>query len=142
MIPAPSQGLADLAMKLATAVAPETASRFAMANTGMISALLGALAGEMEAGVAHRMADIEEMKALLTAAPEGAGDDPQARAAFVAKQPDSLSLSDVNALHAEGLTLLVELHAWAEQADATLNTRIWEFLLNHTERHRIELPGL
>ena len=52
-----------------------------------------------------------------------------------------MHLSDINALHDEGMRLLIELHAWAETADEGLNLRIWEFLSEHTERHKFELLG-
>jgi hypothetical protein len=143
VIPRLSQGLADLAGKLATAIAPETGSRFAMANTGMISMLLMALAQDAERAIANRMADIDDMKALFDAATAG-DDDPEparARTEFCARQPASLRVSDVDALHADGLRLLIDLHAWAEVHDADLDRRIWDFLLRHTERHRLDLAG-
>lgn len=142
MIPRLSQGLADLAGKLASGIAPETTSRFAMANTGMIAMLLGALAQEAERAVASRMTDISEMKDLFGALDADAADPAQAQARreFLARQPASLTLGDVETLHAEGLELLISLHAWAEDADADLNRRIWDFLLRHTERHRLD-PG-
>jgi hypothetical protein len=143
VIPRLSQGLADLAGKLATAIAPETSSRFAMASTGMISMLLMALAQDTERAVASRMTDIEELKALFDAAAADPHDLQQAEActAFRARQPASLRVSDVDALHAEGLRLLIDLHAWAEQHDGPLDQRIWDFLRRHTERHRLDLTG-
>ena len=54
----------------------------------------------------------------------------------------SLKLSDVEALHGEGLRLLIALHAWAEESDEALNARIWDFLVRHTERHRLDLSGV
>jgi GAF domain-containing protein len=143
MIPRLSQGLADLAGKLATAIAPETTSRFAMANTGMISMLLMALAQDAERAVDSRIIDIDEMKDLFAAAGDEAGslEERRARAGFCARQPASLRLGDVDALHADGLTLLIGLHAWAEQHDDDLDHRIWDFLLNHTERHRLDVTG-
>lgn len=142
MIPRLSQGLADLAGKLATAIAPDTASSYAMANSGMIAMLLAALSVESERAVATRMADVEELKALFEASgrdadPPGQGD----RAAFLAREPASLRLSDVDRLHAEGLRLLIDLHAWAEVHDPALDRQIWDFLAAHTERHRLDAPG-
>lgn len=138
------QGIADLAFKLATGIAPETSSRFAMANTGMIAMLLTAASREAERGVASRMTDIEEMKALFESVDAARSDPVQtsARADFCRRQPMSLKLSDVEALHREGLRLLIALHAWAEESDEALNLRIWDLLVRHTERHRIELPNL
>ena len=141
MIPAPAQSLADLAGKLATAIAPETTSRFAMANTGMISMLLMALAQDAERAVASRMDDIEEMKSLFAAAEQTAAevDGAAARQAFQQRQPATLRLTDIEVVHAEGLTLLIALHGWAEEADPALNRQIWDFLLRHSERHKLEL---
>ncbi len=142
MIPRPPQGLADLAVKLATAVAPETCSRYAEASTGMISMLLLALAQDMERAVAVRMEDVDELKALFADVPAEAGGDHAARTAFLDARPASLRLADVEALHAEGLTLLIDLHGWAEGSHPGLDERIWAFLVRHSERHRLDLPAL
>jgi hypothetical protein len=141
VIPRLSQGLAMLAGKLATAIAPETNSRFAMANTGMISMLLMALSQDAERAVASRMIDIDEMKALFDAPGARTAEGADARAEFRAREPASLRVSDVDALHAEGLQLLIELHAWAEVHDEAANGRIWDFLLRHTERHRLDVTA-
>ncbi len=141
MIPRLSEGLADLAGKLASAIAPETSSRYAMANTGMIAMLLSALAVESERAVASRMTDVADLKTLFAGCDRQAhpaGRD--ARAAFLDCSPASLRLSDVDAVHAEGLRLLIDLHAWAEDHDPALDKRIWDFLLAHTERHRLDPP--
>ena len=144
MISRQSRGLADLAAKLATDVAPQASTRYAMANASMIATLLTALAEDMERGVANRMTDIEEMKSLFRSVEPGPADAVQAeaRAAFCARQPMSLKQSDVEALHREGMRLLIALHAWAEEWDEALNLRIWDFLVRHTERHRLDLPNL
>jgi hypothetical protein len=136
-----SQGLADLGAKLASGIAPDTSTRFAMANTGMIAMLLTTLSQDVERAVANRMTDIEEMKALFGSLELGAADPVQAaaRAAFCAREPMSLKLTDVEALHGEGMRLLIALHAWAEESDDALNLRIWDFLVRHTERHRLDL---
>lgn len=139
MIPRPAEGLTDLAGKLATAVAPETSSRFAMANAGMISMLMMALAEQAESGVARRMEDIDDMKTLFRNAPDAPEND--GRTAFLDRQPVTLRTSDVDTVHAEGMQQLIELHAWAEDHDPALNERIWAFLKRHTERHKIDLPG-
>lgn len=144
MITRLSQGLGDLAGKLATAIAPETTSAYAMANAGMIAMLLTALSQDAERAVASRMTDIEEMKSLFRTVEPGPADPVQAaaRAAFCAREPMSLKLSDVEALHREGMRLLIGLHAWAEESDEALNLRIWDFLVRHTERHRLDLPAV
>lgn len=144
MITRQSQGLADLAAKLATDIAPQTANRYAMANAGMIAMLMGALSQDMERGVANRMTDIEEIKSLFQSLDPHPADPVQAeaRAAFCARQPMSLKLADVEALHREGMRLLIGLHAWAEESDPALNLAIWDFLVRHTERHRLDLAGV
>ncbi len=140
MITRMPRGLADLAGKLAMSIAPETSSRYAMANTGMIAMLLTALSQEAERAVDVRMIDIQEIKSIFASVEPGPTEPVQAaaRAAFCARQPTSLKLSDVEALHREGMRLLIALHAWAEEADEDLNLSIWDFLVRHTERHRLD----
>jgi len=139
MIPRPSRALADLAGKLVNDIAPETSSTFAAANSGMIAMLLGALAQDAERAAANRVADIDEMQRLFTRL--GPDSDPQRaaeRTRYVERQPASLRLSDLDALHADGMQLLIALHAWAEAHDPDLDRGIWGLLLNHTERNRLD----
>jgi hypothetical protein len=139
VIPRLSQGLADLAAKLARDIAPEAGSRYAMASTGMVSMLLGVLAQDAERAVDARMTDIDEIKSLLRSASGNALPARQPAAiAFLERTPRSLRLADVDAVHAEGLELLIALHDWAEHHDADLDSRIWDFLVRHTERHRLD----
>ncbi|MEZ5559637.1 MAG: hypothetical protein R3E86_13970 [Pseudomonadales bacterium] len=144
MIPHPGKALADLAVKLASSIAPETNSSFAMANTGLISMLMLALSQDSERAVANRMTDLSALHALFAEAAARYPDAPQtgARLSFCKRSPASLLLSDVDAVHADGFSLLIDLHAWAEQHAAELNAQIWDFLLAHTERNRYELPGV
>lgn len=143
MIPRASRSLADLAMKLATDIAPSVDNAYGMANAGLMSMLLLALAQEQERAAAQRVADIDDMKTLFRHAegvhPEapGAGQ----RAAFCEREPKSLWLTDLDRFHAEGLEALIALHAWAENADPALDRAIWDFLVRHTERHKFELPN-
>ncbi len=139
MITTPGKALGDLAMKLAMSVAPETSSAYVMANAGMIAVLLQAIGQDSERAVANRLQDIAEIKVLFTLfTTEDEAPNPGAREAFLARTPPSMHLSDVTTVHAEGLNLLIELHAWAEANDAELNQSIWTFLLNHTERDKFE----
>lgn len=137
MIPNPGRALADLAIKLAISVVPEISSGYAAANAGMTSMLMLALAQDSERAVANRMSDIEELRALFadTAGYGGQSD----LTAYNRKQPASLLLKDVDALLAEGMALLIDLHAWAEETDDSLNRRIWQFLLHHTERNKFDI---
>ena len=140
MIPQPSRALADLAGKLMNDIAPETASTYAAANTGLIAMLLGALAQDMERAVASRMDDIDEIQRLFTTL--GRDCDPanaEERRRYVGRQPASLRLSDVDALHRDGMALLIPVHAWAEDHDSDLDRTIWRLLHRHTERNRLDL---
>ncbi|MBX3705856.1 MAG: hypothetical protein KF911_04405 [Pseudomonadales bacterium] len=143
MIPQPARALADLAVKLAQSIAPEAGSAYAMANTGLISMLLLAMAQDQDRAVANRVADIEDLKALFAAAAAAHPDAPQAgrRAAFQTGPLPGLRLSELDPWHAEGLAALIELHAWADANDPALSLRIWDFLVSHTERNRFDLPG-
>ena len=140
MITTPGKALGDLAMKLAMSVAPETSSAYVMANAGMIAVLLQAIGQDSERAVANRLQDIAEIKVLFTLITdmEDEAPNPGAREAFLERVPPSMHLSDVTMVHAEGLNLLIELHAWAEANNAELNQSIWTFLLNHTERDKFE----
>ena len=137
MIPRSHQAINDLAGRLGTRVIPELSDPFSQADTGLISLLLSLLGEELENGVARRMADGESLKTLFAeATPEAPG--AQARAAFVASQPGSLTLTGVSEWLDQGLALLIDLHAWAEEADDALNGRIWSCLVEHTERHKFD----
>ena len=111
MIPAPDKALTDLAVKLATSLMPEIGSAYGAANAGMLSMLLMALAQDYDRAVANRYADIEQLRGLFSAA----NNPPMAKRLneFSSSQPISMALSDVSAWHGAGMTLLIELHAWA-----------------------------
>ncbi len=137
MIPHARQALNDLAGRLGARVIPELTDPYSQADTGLISLLLSLLAEELENGVASRMADGEALKALFAQAPPEAP-GPSERAAFIDSQPDTLTLTGVTGWLDQGLALLIELHAWAEDADDDLNARIWSFLAEHTDRHKFD----
>jgi hypothetical protein len=138
MIPRARQALNDLAGRLGTRVIPELADPFAQADTGLISLLMSLLGEELEKGVANRIADGDALKALFAASPETAPSADQ-RAAFCASEPVDLTLTAVTAWLDQGLELLIELHAWAEEHDDKLDRRIWTFLVEHTERHKFDI---
>ncbi len=134
MIPEPGKALADLAGKLALGVLPEVGSTYGMANAGLISLLMSALAEDFERAVANRFADVAELRDLFARASAAPGS--AERADFATSEPASLALADVSAWHGEAMQLLIELHRWAEQADAAVDREIWQFLYRHTERNR------
>lgn len=123
------ESLGFLAGTLALKLAPESASDYSAAQLGMISGLLLALAQESERAVATRLADIDEVRELL---PEDG----------LPAEPVSMHLQDVNKLHAEALSQLIELHAWAEEHNSQLNDAIWAFLRRSAERHAYNVPGV
>ena len=123
-------------MKLAVEISPRVDTAFDASNVAMMSMLLGAVAKEAASGIANRMADAEDIVTLFTLADQAPG--AASRAAFQASEPPSLLLQDVTSWLDEGLGLLIDLHAWAEQEDKALNLEIWNFLARHAERHRIE----
>ncbi len=134
MIPEPGKALAELAGKLALSVLPEVGSTYGMANAGLISLLMGALAEDFERAIANRFADIAELQDLFAEARSAPG--AAERANFSASEPASLALRDVCAWHDTGMELLIELHRWAEQSDAAVDREIWQFLYRHTERNQ------
>jgi len=133
VIPEPGRALTDLAMRLLFNVAPQAANTFAAADAGLVGQLIMTLGQEFERAVSTRMQDIDEMKALLGDAP-GTVD----RRAFLAQQPASLHLRDVNVVHDAGMRLISAWHAEVEITDDQANRRIWTFLRNHSERHRFD----
>ena len=138
MIPRARQALNDLAGRLGSRVIPELSDPYAQADTGLISLLLSLLGEELENGVANRLADGAALKTLFADSPESAPGAEQ-RADFCASEPSALTLTAVTDWLDQGLERLIELHAWAEEADEDLNRRIWAFLAEHTERHKFDI---
>ena len=137
MIPRAREALNDLAGRLGSRVIPELGDPFTQADTGLISLLMSLLGEELEKGVANRIEDGEVLKTLFGNAPaEAPGADD--RAAFCAGEPSNLTLTGVTEWLDQGLKLLIELHAWAEEEDEALDQRIWDFLADHTERHKFD----
>ena len=137
MIPRAHQALNDLIGRIGMRVMPELTNPYTLADTGLISLLMTMLGVELESGVARRMADAEDLKALFERAQAAPG--AEARAAFIASRPASLTLTDTTAWADQGLKLLIDLHTWAEEADQALNAEIWQFLSVHTDRHKFDL---
>lgn len=140
MIPRPGDALNAIAMRLLTHIAPEAGSQFAQADAALLNGLLQTLSQDYERAVANRLLDIDELRELF----EGCDKAPGAaeRAAFSTETPASYLLADVTALHATGFELLIELHAWAEEHDRTVDRAVWALLRRHSERNRFEMPGL
>ena len=138
MIPEPSQTLADLAQRIATHILPELSSEFAQADAGMILSMLLTLSQDYERAIDARMQDISEMRDLFATLPEQYPDTRRCQD-YIDQAPSSLHLPDVNALHGEGLRLLIDVHAWAERHDDSTNAAVWALLRRHSERHKFDL---
>ena len=147
MIPYPGKTIADLALRIATDIAPATNSNFAQADSGLITGLLLAVAQDYERAVFNPMADIDEIRVLCQQIIELPEADREkftampACEAFVDAQPRSLMLADVTALHAQALNLLIDIHTWAEEHHDNLNLEVWRLLRRHSERHKFDIPG-
>jgi len=142
VIPRPQQALSDLAMKLAMSVAPETQSAYAASNAGMIAMLMQCLAQDFDRAAAVRTQDLDELVALFESLRD-VPPEPLANriATFLRGSAESLRIEHLNARHAQGMELLIELHAWAEDVDAgELDQEIWNFLIRHADRHAYQLP--
>jgi hypothetical protein len=142
VIPRPQQALGDLATKLAMSVAPDTRSAYGASNAGMIAMLMQCLAQEFGRAAAVRTQDIDELVALFESLRDVPPEDLAHRiAAFLRGSAESLRIEHLNARHAAGMELLIELHAWAEQVGADeLDQEIWNFLIRHADRHAYQLP--
>jgi len=142
VIPRPQQALSDLAMKLAAGVAPDTNSAYAASNAGMIAMLMQCLAQEFGRAAAVRTQDIDELTALFESLRDVPPEALVARInAYLRGSAESLRLEHLNARHAQGMELLIELHAWAEESGADeLDQEIWSFLIRHADRHAYQLP--
>lgn len=136
MIPNPGKALGDIAGRIGAAIAPQIENPYGATDAGLISLLLTMLAGEAESGVHRRLQDAAELKALFATATEAP--NAEARTAFAASEPPSFEHGPVSAWLDEGLTLLIELHAWAEVEDPGLDQQIWSFLYRHIERYKFD----
>jgi len=142
VIPRPQRALSDLAMKLAMSVAPETQSAYAASNVGMIAMLMQCLAQDFDRAAAVRTQDLDELVALFESLRDVPPEPLASRiATFLRGSAESLRIEHLNARHAQGMELLIELHAWAEEVDADeLDQEIWNFLIRHADRHAYQLP--
>ena len=86
--------------------------------------------------------DIAEIKHICRSALSIGYPDNQARLeAFLDMEPATFRFSDVDAVHANAFSLLIDLHSWAELNAQSLNNDIWHFLRQHSERNKFEVAG-
>ncbi len=147
MIPYPGQTLRDLALRIATDIAPATQTPFAAADSGLLTGLLLAMAQDYERAIYNPMADIDDVRQLcrqMLALEDEARPDFDALAEcaqLLEAEPASLMLEDVTALHAQALNLLIVIHSWAEVHHATIDLAAWQVLRRYSERHKFDIPG-
>ena len=159
MIPYADKALGLLAGHLLGTVVPDLKSAYVQSDAALTAQLMAVLGAELAAGVERRMQDIKAMQALFVAVtPLLAGAALVARLQLlVGRQPTSLLLVDVNALHDELTAALITLHSYVDgtvdgTVDATadgsdgaaasaaqVNGLVWAYLEAHAERHHI--PG-
>ena len=141
MIPRPQQALNDLAMKLIGSVAPQTQSAYAASNAGMIAMLMQCLAQEFDRAAAVRTQDIDELIALFESLRDVPPENLTNRLGIFSRDSaESLRIEHLNVRHAQGMALLIELHAWAETHRAEeLELEIWSFLTRHADRHAFQV---
>jgi len=147
MIPVPGKTLTDIALRVATSLAPAASNNYAAADAGIITGLLLTLAQDYERSIDSPMQDIAEIKLLcaeLLSLPEDTLEDfdgAPACLSFIDVQPASFKLADVTTLHAQALKLLIDIHTWAELHDEGINLQVWQLLRRHSERNKFDIPG-
>jgi hypothetical protein len=145
MIPRHAHSLRDIAIKLAMSVAPETTSVYVASNTGMISMLLQCLAQDFDRAAESRVRDIAEMKQLFQRALADVSDGELAARlrAYLSTEPKSFTLTDLDAVSAQGQVALIALQTWAEgTGNCAMDHDIWVFLERFADRHAFQLGGI
>jgi len=141
MTPASRALLADFAARLGGVITPDLKTPYLMGATGLMAALLGMMAEEMD-GAAARL--VEENRAIRALFSQALALSPPAELAgrmtpLASGADDDLHLSALEAANSPLRAVLIELHAWAEsQPGATaLNAAIWAELTKSTQRRKL-----
>lgn len=131
--------------RLMTSLGPELTTSYAIADLGLIAALLTMFGQDFTRAAAARLADIQEMADIFSDAKGVVRDETLAKK-LAATQGLHITNTDINnldALHAEHSALLIETHARIEQIDSRaaemVNREIWAHLEKHAERHAYEI---
>ncbi|RME95362.1 MAG: hypothetical protein D6773_18470 [Alphaproteobacteria bacterium] len=145
MRPEADAGLGYIAQRLLTHVAPAVGNDFEVSDVTMIAGLLAAIAQEYDRAAEIRCQDIEEMRGLFIDAAEALGHSElgQRLRKLTARQPESLRIGAINAVHDAFSNALIELHARIEEESADvwakpLQRRIWQYYRNTARRHAFE----
>ncbi len=143
MIPRGSEGVRHLATRVVADLIPKAVDAYTAADLGLTTALLDMVAQDYDRAVEVLVADQDDMRALFEAA-LGSIDDVALAArmsAAIAARPASLRVKDQSALADIAMRVLIDLQAYAEDAEArgeawasALNLKIWTFLDAHVAR--------
>ena len=129
-------------------VAPHLNAEYSMGNVGIMGMMMFMTAEEHDRAAEIRVAENTEMRALFAAAAQPVED-----AALKAKLADAAASGDVSLrikaldLANAALTgLLVALQTYVEASKAPwagpLEARIWDYLVDATERRKLPFPSL
>lgn len=142
MIPKAPDALRMLSQRILSHLVPNAASTYAMSDAAMVGMLMTALSGELESGIARRLADIDDMKAIFRLAARRLDDAvlPTDFKAVLESAPAELTMGDINAVHDAHTRVLVAVHEIVDTASATdpqveVNRAIWQYLGQHAERY-------
>jgi hypothetical protein len=137
MIPRGSQGVDNLATRIAIDLIPKAADAYMMADLGMLSGLVRMVGQDFDRAAEVLTTDVEAARAIFREAePHIADEDLKQRVAdALASRPESLAIPALNARADVAMRVLIDLHAAVEAAgdagDAwatALDRTIWAFL--------------
>ena len=135
--------LADLALRLATEIAPQVQPAYLAGSLALTGAVLGAGAEEFDRAAARRIEENAAVRALFNQAEDlELPGDLAGRLKILASGADTdLRVSTLEAGNAALRAALIELHAAVEvsrePSAAALNMAIWRELAASTERRRL-----
>lgn len=141
MIPYVSEAIQALSQKMLTGILPQLQSTYVMSDTAMMAMLMNALAAEAESGIANRLQDMLDMRAIFQAAEEASALDVLPTFELDVTQPQTFELSSINRMHDEMTYALIELHSKVEGVSgySDLNEKIWRYLSETHQRHALNI---
>lgn len=132
----------EFSQLLATDIAPNLTG-FRANNVHMMSFMLKMMAEEWDRAASRLVDENRAIRGLLRQAATALGDDSLARAADT--EDSDLKVSVLEAENDRLRTLLIDIHARAEQAEGpavrALEDAIWEELRHSVERRRVSLAN-
>ena len=141
MIPKPGMVLEALAQRIVTHQLPAAGTAYAQADAAILAGLLATLAQDYERSAASRVADIEDIRALLDHV-LGTWPGSDLNAQLLKEQPASIHLQDLTPVHDLALQTLIDIQTWAELTEnEEITLAAWRVLHAHLDRHRVDIPG-